>query len=298
MASQLITTQPGERYRVVSTPARKERRKNVNRLMLGLTAAATALAIAPLAWIILSAVINGIAAWSPTFFTQAFAPASAGGGGIAHAIVGTVILTALASLIAIPIGVLGAFYVAENPNTTLGLGIRFGTDVLSGLPSIVVGLFVYILLVAGRGYSAFAGSIALAIMMLPIVLRSTEEMLRLVPRPLKEASLGLGAPVWKTSLSILLPAALTGIVTGILLAISRVTGETASLLFTAQGSNVMSVSLDQPMAALPLTLFRYATDPDPFRVTQAWGIALALMVLILSLNIFSRWLANRASNVK
>ena len=171
---------------------------------------------------------------------------------------------------------------SEHPNTTLGLAVRFGTDVLSGLPSIVVGLFVYTLFVSGRGYSALAGSVALAILMLPVVVRTTEEMLKLVPKSLREASLALGAPEWKTSFSVLLPAAVTGVVTGLMLAVARVAGETAPLLFTALGSNNLSTALDKPIASLPLVLFKYAVDPSKVRNAQAWAIALIIVALVLA----------------
>ena len=279
--------------RLVRSSSRLRGRRIVNGVMLGLTGLATLIALVPLVWIIASVLANGAPALTPDFFTQTFAPTDVGGGGILHAIVGSVILIGLASLMAIPVGVLGAFYVANNQNTPLGLAMRFGTDVLSGLPSIVIGLFVYTIAVSGRGYTAISGAIALAIMMLPVVLRTTEEMLKLVPRSLNEASLGLGAPVWKTSLTVLLPAALTGIVTGIMLAIARVAGETAPLLFTAQGNNLLSTDLGQPIAALPLVLFKYATDPDPVRNTQAWGISFIIVVFVLILNIGARLLTTQ-----
>ena len=283
------TMNPAASFQLAQSRQRNLRRKIVNGIMLGLTGLATVTAIIPLVWILYSVISNGAPALTADFFTQTFAPTDVGGGGILHGIVGSGILIGLACLMAIPIGVLGAFYISENGNTTFGLAVRFGTDVLSGLPSIVVGLFVYTLLVAGRGYSA----IALAIMMLPVVIRTTEEMLKLVPRSLKEASLGLGAPVWKTSFSILLPAALTGIMTGVMLAIARVSGETAPLLFTAQGNNLLSTNLSEPIAALPLVLYKYATDPDPVRNTQAWGISFIIVVLVLILNIGARLLTGR-----
>ena len=268
-------------------------RRFTNAMMLGLTALATLIALVPLAWIIIEVITRGSQALTWEFLTQTFKPTSMGGGGVLHSIVGTLILIGLASLFSIPVGILGAFYVVRNPNTTLGLAVRFGTDVLSGLPSIVVGLFVYTIMVAGRTYSAISGAVALSIMMLPIVLRTTEEMLKLVPPSMREASLGLGAPEWKTSLSIMLPAALTGVVTGLMLAVARVSGETAPLLFTAQGSNVLSTSLDRPIASLPLTLFKYAVDPDKTRNAQSWAIALIIMVTVLVLNIGARLIANR-----
>jgi phosphate transport system permease protein len=282
------------RQRRIKASKEHERvRRFTNAMMLGLTGFATLVALVPLAWIIIEVITRGSQALTWDFLTQTFKPTSMGGGGVLHSIVGSLILIGLASLFSIPVGILGAFYVVRNPNTTLGLAVRFGTDVLSGLPSIVVGLFVYTIMVAGRTYSAISGAVALSIMMLPIVLRTTEEMLKLVSPSMREASLGLGAPEWKTSLSIMLPAALTGVVTGLMLAVARVSGETAPLLFTAQGSNVLSTSLDRPIASLPLTLFKYAVDPDKTRNAQSWAIALIIMVTVLVLNIGARLIANR-----
>jgi phosphate transport system permease protein len=271
--------------------ARERKRRLVNVLMLSLTGLATLLALVPLAWILVEVVARGSSALSVEFLTQTFKPTSLGGGGIWHAIVGTAILVGLASLLAVPVGILAAFYVVAHPNSAMGLAVRFGTDVLSGLPSIVVGLFIYTVLVVERGYSALAGSLALAILMLPVVVRTTEEMLKLTPQSLREASLGLGAPEWKTTFSVMLPAALTGVVTGLMLAVARVSGETAPLLFTALGSNNLSVALDKPMASLPLTLFKYAVDPSKVRNAQAWAIALVIVVLVLALNVGARLIA-------
>jgi len=277
--------------RRTGSAARKRNRRLVNVLMLGLTGLATLLALVPLAWILVEVVARGSSALSAEFLTQTFKPTSLGGGGIWHAMVGTAILVGLASLLAVPVGILAAFYVVAHPNSAMGLAVRFGADVLSGLPSIVVGLFIYTVLVIERGYSALAGSLALAILMLPVVVRTTEEMLRLVPQSLREASLGLGAPEWKTTFSVMLPAALTGVVTGLMLAVARVSGETAPLLFTALGSNNLSVALDKPMASLPLTLFKYAVDPNKIRNAQAWAIALVIVVLVLALNVGARLIA-------
>jgi phosphate transport system permease protein len=271
--------------------AHEHKRRLVNVLMLSLTGLATLLALVPLAWILVEVVVRGSSALSVEFLTQTFKPTSLGGGGIWHAIVGTAILVGLASLLAVPVGILAAFYVVAHPNSAMGLAVRFGTDVLSGLPSIVVGLFIYTIVVIERGYSAWAGSLALAILMLPVVARTTEEMLKLTPQSLREASLGLGAPEWKTTFSVMLPAALTGVVTGLMLAVARASGETAPLLFTALGSNNLSVALDKPMASLPLTLFKYAVDPSKTRNAQAWAIALVIVVLVLFLNIGARLIA-------
>ena len=279
------------------SPVHEQMRRGGNEVMLALTGLTTLVAIAPLLWILFEVLVRGASAISTRFLVETFRPTSMGGGGIWHALVGTGILLGLASLLAVPLGILVAFYVAEHPNTSLGLAARFSTDVLSGLPSIVVGLFVYTLLVSGRGYSALAGSVALAILMLPVVVRTTEEMLKLVPRSLGEASLALGAPLWKTSLSILLPAAMTGVVTGLMLAVARVAGETAPLLFTALGSNNLSTALDKPIASLPLVLFKYAVDPSKERNAQAWAIALVIVALVLALNIGARLIAMRRSRM-
>jgi len=277
--------------RLTRSVTHERKRRIVNALMLSLTGLATLLALVPLAWILVEVVARGSSALSIEFFTQTFKPTSMGGGGVWHAMVGTAILVGLAFSFSAPIGILAAFYVAAHPNTALGLIVRFGADVLSGLPSIVVGLFIYTIVVTERGYSAFAGSLALAILMLPVVVRTTEEMLKLVPKSLREASLGLGAPEWKTSFSVMLPAAVTGVVTGLMLAVARVAGETAPLLFTALGSNSLSVALDKPMASLPLTLFKYAVDPSKTRNAQAWAIALVIVALVLLLNVSARLIA-------
>ncbi len=284
----LATHHPTHQRHLNRLAAHEQFRRTTNVFMLGLTGLMTALALVPLAWIIFEVFARGSSAMSLSFLTDTFKPTSMGGGGVWHAIVGTGILIGLATLFSVPIGILAAFYVSEHPNTTLGLAVRFGTDVLSGLPSIVVGLFVYTLLVRGRGYSAWAGSVALAILMLPVVLRTTEEMLKLVPKSLREASLALGAPEWKTSLTVLLPAAMTGVVTGLMLAVARVAGETAPLLFTALGSNSLSTELDKPMASLPLVLFKYAVDPSKVRNAQAWATALIILVMVLALNVAAR----------
>jgi len=283
-----LTIQPTNKRNLKHSPVHEQFRRTTNIVMLGLTGLMTALAIVPLGWIMFQVFARGSSAMSLSFLTDTFKPTSLGGGGVWHAIVGTGILIGWATLLSVPVGILAAFYVSEHPNTTLGLAVRFGTDVLSGLPSIVVGLFVYALLVQSSGYSAFAGSVSLAILMLPVVLRTTEEMLKLVPKSLREASLALGAPEWKTSFSVLLPAAMTGVVTGLMLAVARVAGETAPLLFTALGSNNLSTALDKPIASLPLVLFKYAVDPSKVRNAQAWAIALLILVLVLVLNVAAR----------
>jgi len=300
--------------------ARRQRRKITNAVMLTIAGLFTALAVGMLLWIVGYVVYRGGQSVDLAFLTQTPAPMGVAGGGVLHAIEGTLILTALGTLFAIPPGVMAAFYVAYNPNTPLGTAIRFGTDVLAGVPSIVIGIFGYVLIVKTAGhYSALAGGIALAILMLPIIIRTTEEMLKLVPGALREGSLALGAPEWKTALRVTLPAAISGIVTGVLLGIARAAGETAPLLFTALGNDRFEVGkmmqtnlaggqnifqaiyniIQQPVDSLPLTLFKYSQQPFPERVNQAWGVALVLMILVLVTNLSARlWVQRRSSQLK
>jgi phosphate transport system permease protein len=295
--------------------AGRSRRRAVNGVMLSLTGVATLLALVPLFWIIGYVVYKGGQSLNLAFFTQLPRPLGMEGGGVLNSIEGTLVIVILSALFAIPPGVLAAFYAAQHPNTPLGVVLRFSTDVLSGVPSIVIGLFAYAVIVKPMGhYSAFAGGVATAILMLPTVVRTTEEMLKLVPHSLREGSLAIGAAEWRTSLSVLFPAALSGILTGFLLSISRAAGETAPLLFTALGNDRYDVGLivrggvaqhqgvlqiiqrvvDQPADSLPLTLWKYAQQPYPERVQQSWAVALVLMILILLVNIISRlWIEAR-----
>ena len=299
---------------------RLRRRKNLNGFMLVLTGLATLSALVPLFWIVGYVIYKGAPSLNIDFFTQLPRPVGMAGGGVLHAIQGTLIVTLMAAIFALPPGVLAAFYASRYPNTPLGIALRFSTDVLSGVPSIVVGLFAYALIVKPMGhYSGLAGGVALAILMLPTIIRTTEEMLKLVPQTLREGSLALGAPEWKTSLSVLFPAAFSGIVTGFLLALARAMGETAPLLFTALGNERYNVSqivtsgvqgkqgffqiigriIDQPLDSLPLTLWKYASQPYPERVAQSWGVALVLMIFVLLLNIVARlWISNRAKKLR
>jgi phosphate transport system permease protein len=298
----------------------KKKREFINHLMLGLTGILTLLAFVPLFWIIGYVTIRGGKSININFFTQLPRPTGMRGGGVLSAIEGTIIISLLAAFFAIPPGVLAAFFAARYPNTPLGIALRFGTDVLSGVPSIVVGLFVYALIVKTQGhYSALAGGAALAIIMLPTIIRTTEEMLKLVPNSLREASLALGAPEWKTSLSVLFPAALNGIITGFLLALARAAGETAPLLFTAFGNErfdlatiiksgvqngqgifqILGRIFEQPIDSLPLTLWKYAQQPYPERVDQSWAVAFVLMVLVLVTNIIARvWIQIRLKKLQ
>ena len=296
------------------------RRKFTNAFMLSVTGLLTVLALIPLFWIIGYVFYKGGSYLSVSFFTQLPRPMGVEGGGVLHAIEGTLILSVLAAIFAIPPGVLAAFYASRYPNTPIGIALRFSTDVLSGVPSIVIGLFVYIIMVIPMGhYSGLAGGVAMGILMLPTIIRTTEEMLKLVPGTLREGSLALGAAEWKTSLSVIFPAALNGIVTGFLLAISRAAGETAPLLFTALGNERYDIGLiirngiaqkqsismifgrivDQPVDSLPLTLWKYAQQPYPERVHQSWTVALVLMILVLSVNILARlWVESRRRSLQ
>jgi phosphate transport system permease protein len=288
--------------------------------MLFLTGLLTALALVPLFWIIGYVLLQGGKNINLDFFIHLPRPLGITGGGVLSAIEGTLVVTFLAGLFAIPPGVLAAFYAARYPNTPLGVALRFSTDVLSGVPSIVVGLFAYAAIVVPMGhYSGLAGGVALAIIMLPTIIRTTEEMLKLVPATLREASLGLGAPEWKTSLNVLFPAALSGIVTGFLLALARAVGETAPLLMTTLGNERFDISqifragvqghksvftilwsiINQPVDSLPLALWKYAQQPYPERVQQAWAVALVLVLFVLIINVSARvWIQNRNRRMK
>lgn len=296
------------------------RRRMINIVMLVFSGLLTAMALLPLVWIIAYVVIKGGQYISVDFFTQMPRPLGMEGGGVLHAIEGTIILTFLGGIIAIPPAILAAIYAAYHPNTPLGVAVRFGTDVLSGVPSIIVGLFGYALVVKAQGhYSALAGGIALAIIMFPTIVRTTEEMIKLTPRTLREGSLALGAPEWKTALSVTLTAAANGIITGILLGLARASGETAPLLFTALGNenyevgkivasgvanrqgilDILNRIFEQPVDSLPLTLWKYAQQPYPERINQSWAAALVLMLLILTLNIGMRlWVQRRMSRLQ
>ena len=291
------------------------RRKVINAVMLSLTGLMTLLALVPLFWIVGYVIYKGGQYINLDFFTQLPRPLGMEGGGVLHAIQGTIVITILAAVFAIPPGVLAAFYAARFPNTPLGIALRFSTDVLSGVPSIVIGLFAYALIVKPMGhYSGLAGGLAMAILMLPTIIRTTEEMLKLVPHTLREGSLALGAPEWKTSLSVLFPAALNGVITGFLLAIARAAGETAPLLFTALGNErydigtivrngaaqnqsilqILERIVDQPVDSLPLMLWKYAQQPYPERVEQSWAVALVLMIFVLLINVLARlWVEAR-----
>lgn len=265
------------------------RRRIVNIVMVGLTYVAAVLATLPLVLILGYLIREGASSLSIDFFTQMPRPVGEAGGGMANAIAGTLMLVGIAAAVGLPIGIGAGLYLAENRGTMLANTVRFLSDVLNGLPSIVMGIFAWQVLVRPVGhFSALAGGIALGAMMIPLVTRTTEEMVRTVPDSLREAALALGYPRWRTSLSIVLRTATAGIVTGALVAIARVAGETAPLLFTALGNQFWSLALDEPTAALPLQIFTYAISPYEEQHALAWAGALVLIGLVLVISLAAR----------
>jgi phosphate transport system permease protein len=270
--------------------------------MLSLASAATLVAIGPLVWILVYIARQGAPALNLDFFTHLPTPVGVPGGGILNAIVGSALTVGIGLAVAAPVGVLAAIYVAGHPNGALGLGLRFATDVISGVPSIVMGIFAYTLIVLPqRHFSALAGGVALGFIMLPVITRTTEEMLRLVPASLHEGSLALGASSWRTHLSVVLPAAGNGLLTGMMLAVSRAAGEAAPMLFTAFGNPFLNGNVENPVATLPHTVFVYAISPYEDWRAKAWATALVLITLVLALNVTARllvwWRARRLGTV-
>jgi phosphate transport system permease protein len=265
------------------------RRRGTSIVMVTLTCLAAALAVVPLIAILVYLLKQGAGALSLDFFTKMPAPVGEPDGGMANAIVGTLILIGIASVVGLPVGIGAGLYLAERQGTKLANGVRFLADVLNGLPSIVMGIFAWQFLVRPFGhFSALAGGAAIGAMMIPLVTRTTEEMVRTVPHSLREAALALGYPRWRTSLQIVLRTALGGIVTGVLVAVARVAGETAPLLFTALGNAFWSTKLTQPIAALPLQIFTYAISPYDEQHAQAWAGALVLIALVLVISLLAR----------
>jgi phosphate transport system permease protein len=251
---------------------------------------ATLAALAPLVMVLYYIVAQGLPALNLAFLTHLPRPVGEPGGGMANAIVGTLILIGLASAVGLPVGLLGGIYLAEFGGNRFGAAARFAADVLAGVPSIVIGMLVWVMVVAPmRGFSALAGGLALGIMMIPIVMRTTEELVRLVPTSQREAALALGATHWRTVFKVVLVAARGGVITGVLLAVARVAGETAPLLFTALGNRFWSARLDQPIASLPAQIYEYAKAPYADWHAQAWAGALVLVLIILILSAAARY---------
>ncbi len=269
-------------------------RKAKSSIMVILTVLCFFIAVIPLFLILFYTVSQGIAAINWDFFTKMPKPAGETGGGMANALMGTGILILIASAMGLPVGILSGIYLSENSKSWFAGIVRFLAEVLNGIPSIVIGVVAYIIVVLPMGrFSALAGGVALGILMIPLVTRTTEEMMNLIPHSYREAALGLGIPRWKSTMFIILPAAFKGIFTGILLSIARVAGETAPLLFTALGNRFWSTQLDQPIASLTVFIYDYAKAPFEDWNRQAWAAALVLIVLISVINILFRIVTRR-----
>ena len=274
--------------------SRRTRRKVTNFVMFTLTGVCTFIAVAVLFFILGYLFWQGGRSLSWNFFVQLPAPVGETGGGFANAIVGSAKLLLLASLIGIPIGFLSGVYLAEFGGKTLTFLVRYTTDLLNGVPSIVIGIFIYTLIVLRmRHFSTFAGGVALGIMMIPIAVRSTEEFLRAVPNTLREGALALGATKWRAVATVVIPAAMRGIITGIMLNLARVAGETAPLLFTALNNQFWSPGWNQPTASLPVMIFTHAISPFEDWNRQAWAAGLVLLSLVLVVNISARLILRR-----
>jgi phosphate transport system permease protein len=270
------------------------RRRAVDAAMTALAGAAVLVALVPLASVLWLVVSKGAPGLSWSFFTRLPAPVGEAGGGIGNALAGTLTMVGLACLLGLPLGIGAGAFLAERGDGLLGRAVRFTTDVLSGVPSIVIGIVAYgLLVVPMRRFSALAGAFALALLMVPTLARATEELVRLVPPALREASLALGVPQWRTSLRVVLRTALGGIATAALLAVARAAGETAPLLFTALNNQYWSLRPDQPTASLTVQIFNYAISPYEDWHAKAWSAALVLLVVVGFLNLLAR-LATRS----
>jgi phosphate transport system permease protein len=268
---------------------RERRRRILSAIMVTLCGASVLLALIPVALILFFVVSKGIGSLDVNFFTQMPKPVGETGGGMANAIFGTVVICGIGALFAVPVGVISGLYAAEHRGTRFAALVRFAADALNGVPSIVIGMFVYVVAVMPfKQFTALAGGLALGIMMLPIIARTTEELILLVPGSLKEGALALGATRGRAVFTVVLPAALPGIITGIVLALARIAGETAPLLFTSFNNRFWSTSLTQPMASLTMQVYTYALAPYDDRHRQAWAGALVLVSLVLICSILAR----------
>ncbi|TCJ18338.1 phosphate ABC transporter permease PstA [Rubrobacter taiwanensis] len=281
--------------RLTDVTSNYRRRKLVDSVMTGVAYVCTAVAVAALGFVLFYVVVRGLGAWNLEFFTST-TKYFGEGGGIANALYGTAVIVAFAALMGVPVGIMAGIYLAEYGENRLGNVVRFVADTMTGFPSIVLGLFVYGLLVLAYGFHGFAGSVALAVMMLPIVARTTEEIIRLVPDSIREASLALGVPRWKTILRVVIPTAMSGIITGVILALARVAGETAPLIFTILGNQFWNTDpFSGAMAAVSLFVFEASKSPYEAVQQTAWGGALVLVLIVLVLNLTARFIASRGS---
>jgi phosphate transport system permease protein len=263
--------------------------------MTGAAVLTVVIVLLPLVAIFGYVVYRGVGAINWDFLTKTPKPVGEVGGGMANAIVGSALILGIASIVGVPFGIGAGIYLAEFGRNRMGSVIRFTSDVLSGVPSIVIGIVAWSILVRGRGFSALAGGLALAIMMVPTITRTTEEMLLLVPQALREAAYGLGVSRWRTTLSIVLRTATSGVITGVMLAFARIAGETAPLLFTALGNTFWNLRYNQPTAALPLQIYVYANSPYDDWHRQAWAGSLVLIVLIVTAVAAVRYAVRRGS---
>jgi phosphate transport system permease protein len=274
---------------LLSAGGRVKRRKRVNRAVESVWLIAAGIAVAVLGIVTGSVLVRGIPALNLDLFTKTPVTFGESGGGIAHAFVGSLILVGLAAVIALPVGVLSAIYVSEFADQRVARGIKLVLDVLNGLPSIVIGIFLFTLLVVGRGQNGFIGSLALAIIMLPLISRATQEVLSLVPNQLREGSLALGVSKWRTILGVILPTTFSGILTGTTLAIARAAGETAPLLFTSSlFGDWVSGNVSGPLPSIPVIIFEYSEAPDPHLNEQAWAAAFVLITFVLVTSLLAR----------
>jgi phosphate transport system permease protein len=271
------------------------RRRVTDHAMTGIAILTVIVVLVPLVAIFGYLLVRGLASVNWAFLTQTPKPPGEVGGGVANGIVGSGMILGIASLLGVPLGIGAGIYLAEYGRNRLGDAVRFTADVLNGVPSIVIGIVAYAIVVLRWHFSALAGGVALAIMMVPTISRTTEEMLLLVPQALREAAYGLGIPRWRTTLSITLRSATSGVITGVMLAFARVAGETAPLLFTTLGNEFWNLRLDQPTAALPLQVFNYAKSPYDDWHRQAWAGALVLILLIVSSIAAVRYAVRRGS---
>jgi phosphate transport system permease protein len=272
-------------------------RRGMDRLVYLLCLGAGAIALLPLVLVLFYLLVEGLKAWSPAFLVSPPGGVTSTSGGAMNAILGTLEMTGLGLAIATPTGLAVALYVAEYREGRMAVVVRTAVDLVAGIPSIVIGLFVYSLVVLTMGhFSGYAGAIALSLIMLPIIARTSEEMFKIVPRQLREGTMALAMPRWRAIVSIYIPTVAAGIVTGIVLAVSRAVGETAPLLFTALGSNFVVTDLNRPMSALPLYMFQNALNIGfPAARARAWAAALTLVAIVLVFNVLGRWLASRTA---
>jgi phosphate transport system permease protein len=288
-----VTTAPYDAYDVTVRSNGLARRRLVEKAFAGLAALSALLGVAALGLVLGSVLVKGASQLDLTFFTEP-RPLFGETGGIADALVGSALIVLMAMVVAIPVAVLVAIYMSEYASPKVSAFLRIVLDVLNGVPAIVVGIFIFGMLVVGHGQSAVFGALSLAILMLPMVARATQEVLGVIPRSLREASLALGVTRWRTTWSIVLPSAIGGILTGVVIAVARVAGETAPLLFTSSiAANQVSTNVSEALPTLPVTIFVFSESPDPGEQANAWAAALVLIAFVLVLNVLAKTIAGR-----